>query len=81
LPDKVYDAAIYKAKRHLVEIVSGLHYTGKRGSDLVVMAMGRLRRQTHQRRSAKDWRAHLDTLPRALQEDAPHAQGRHWQRQ
>jgi integrase len=36
-PDKVYDAAISKAKYHLVEIISGLRYTGQRGSDLVDM--------------------------------------------
>lgn len=36
-PEKVYDAAIAKAKRHLVEIISGLRYTGQRGSDLVDM--------------------------------------------
>ncbi|MBR0975783.1 tyrosine-type recombinase/integrase [Bradyrhizobium japonicum] len=36
-PDNVYDAAVTKARRHLVEIISGLRYTGQRGSDLVNM--------------------------------------------
>lgn len=36
-PDKVYDAAIATAKPHLVEIITGLRYSGQRGSDLVDM--------------------------------------------
>jgi integrase len=36
-PENVYDAAIAEAKRHLVEIIGGLRYTGQRGSDIVAM--------------------------------------------
>jgi hypothetical protein len=32
LPDKVCDAAIFNAKRHLVEIVNSLRHAGKRAS-------------------------------------------------
>jgi integrase len=39
-PENVYDDAIASAKRHLVEIISGLRYTGQRGSDLVNMKWG-----------------------------------------
>jgi integrase len=36
-PDKVYEAAIATAKPHLAEIITGLRYSGQRGSDLVNM--------------------------------------------
>ncbi|MCP3444187.1 tyrosine-type recombinase/integrase [Bradyrhizobium sp. CCGUVB14] len=74
-PENVYDAAIAKAKRHLVEIISGLRYTGQRGSDLVDMQWddydGKRINVVQQKTGERIWltcpapfKQMLDTMPR-----------------
>ncbi|MET4372571.1 integrase [Bradyrhizobium sp. LB12.1] len=87
-PDKVYDAAIATAKRHLVEIISGLRYTGQRGSDLVDMRWddydGRRINVVQQKTGERIWiycpspfKKMLDTMPR---HDAVYIFTNNWKR-
>jgi integrase len=58
-PDRVYDAAIDKAKPHLQQIITGLRYSGQRGSDLVKMKWadydGRRINVTQQKTGERIW--------------------------